>query len=322
MGLTVPEEEVAKILASLNLNPKISDGVVSCSIPTSRPDLTLPENLIKEVGRIYGYDKIRAIDLPSSTRSNDADNFLRAQVVRTKLLELGFTEIYGYSFAEKGDLQVLKPLQQDKPFLRTNLTDGLKEKIEFNLKNTLFDNELVKVFDIGSVFPKSGEDVRVAIGIGFNKAKFNKSELLTEALAKLGANDIYPIVSDATMVVEFPLSLIKIDNQNSDLLKKHCHEVVYQRFSAFPRIIRDIALFVPEGTSPEEVAEMIKNQAGDLLVRGPILFDEFHKDGRVSLAFRLVFQSYDRTLSDEEIKGVMDKVESELKKQGDFEVRS
>ncbi len=162
----------------------------------------------------------------------------------------------------------------------------------------------------------------MAIGVGFSKAKFNKPDLLGEALSKLGVSDLSPVISNTMVVVEFPLSLVESDNQVSDLLKKYCHEKVYQKFSAFPRIIRDIALFVPEGTSPESVADIITSNAGDLLVRGPVLFDEFHKDGRVSLAFRLVFQSPERTLSDVEIKEVMDKVESELKKQGDFEVRN
>jgi phenylalanyl-tRNA synthetase beta subunit len=119
LGVEVPEGVVVEILTSLNLKPQVGSGVVTCVVPATRPDIVLPENLIKEVGRIYGYDKIVVTNLPETDRVTDADNFLRTQIVRAKLVELGFTEIYGYSFAETGDLQVLKPLQQDKPFLRT-----------------------------------------------------------------------------------------------------------------------------------------------------------------------------------------------------------
>ncbi len=321
LGVEVPEGVVVEILTSLNLKPQVGSEVVTCIVPATRPDIVLPENLIKEVGRIYGYDKIVVTNLPETIRVTDADNFLRIQIVRAKLVELGFTEIYGYSFAEMGDLQVLKPLQQDKPFLRTNLTDGLKEKIELNLKNILFDSELVKVFDIGSVFPSDGEEVRVVLGFGFSKAKFHQPEFLTEALAKLGVNNISPITSETTAIIEFPLDLITVDQEDLELLKNYCQPVTYKKFSAFPRITRDIALFVPEGTSPESVAEMIKSQAGNLLVRGPVLFDEFNKDGRVSLAFRLVFQSYDRTLSDVEVSMVMSRVISALEENSTFEVR-
>jgi hypothetical protein len=129
-----------------------------------------------------------------------------------------------------------------------------------NLKNILFDSELVKVFDIGSVFPGSGEEVRVVIGVGFSKAKFNKSDFLTEALAKLGVNNISPITSETTAIIEFPLTLITVDQKDLELLKNYCQSVTYKKFSAFPRITRDIALFVPEGTGPESVAEMIKSR--------------------------------------------------------------
>ena len=55
---------------------------------------------------------------------------------------------------------------------------------------------------------------------------------------------------------------------------------------------------------------------GCLVVRGPELFDEFSKEGKKSLAFRLVFQSSDRTLSDEEVNKVMERVYAALTKQG------
>ncbi|MCX6713458.1 MAG: hypothetical protein NTY66_04625 [Candidatus Vogelbacteria bacterium] len=65
---------------------------------------------------------------------------------------------------------------------------------------------------------------------------------------------------------------------------------------------------------------VIKNSAGTLLFDGPVQFDRFEKDGRISLAFRQVFQSYDKTLSDEEVNGIMDKVIAALEGKG-WEVR-
>ncbi len=81
-----------------------------------------------------------------------------------------------------------------------------------------------------------------------------------------------------------------------------------------------MALFVPPEMSPESVAEIIRENAGDLVIRGPELFDEFSKDGKKSLAFRLVFQSFDRTLTDEEVNKVMENVYAALKEKG-WEVR-
>ena len=83
-------------------------------------------------------------------------------------------------------------------------------------------------------------------------------------------------------------------------------------FSVYPFIVRDVALFIPPETTPESVGKIIKENAGSLVVRGPELFDEFTKDAKKSLAFRLVFQSFDRTLSDDEVNKIMEKVYTAL----------
>ncbi len=90
----------------------------------------------------------------------------------------------------------------------------------------------------------------------------------------------------------------------------------FKMWSLFPFIARDMAVWVPENVSSEEVMKLIKENTGELVVRGPELFDEFKKDGKVSYAFRTVFQSYDRTLTDTEINAVMDKVKAAVEGQG------
>ena len=75
---------------------------------------------------------------------------------------------------------------------------------------------------------------------------------------------------------------------------------------------RDIAVWVPEGTTPETLSDIYKDFGTELLVKEPKLFDQFTKDGRTSYAYRLVFQSYNRTLIEDEIniimKNITDKV--------------
>jgi len=90
----------------------------------------------------------------------------------------------------------------------------------------------------------------------------------------------------------------------------------YKKISSYPRIVRDIAVWVPEGEGVERVANIIKKPAGGLLVEGPVLFDEFKKDGKTSYAFRIVFQSYERTLTDAEMNEVMNKITEKIKEQG------
>jgi phenylalanyl-tRNA synthetase beta subunit len=92
-------------------------------------------------------------------------------------------------------------------------------------------------------------------------------------------------------------------------------------WSLFPFIARDIAVWVPEEISSDNVLNFIKDNMGDMVVRGPELFDEFKKDGKTSYAFRLVFQSYDRTLTDAEINDVMTQITNKIKEKDGWQVR-
>ena len=104
-------------------------------------------------------------------------------------------------------------------------------------------------------------------------------------------------------------------NSNSQKDKK------FTMWSLFPFIARDVAVWVPEGISSEEVGKIIKDNAGDMVIRGPELFDEFKKDGKISYAFRLIFQSYERTLTDAEINEIMTKITNKIKEKNGWQVR-
>ena len=92
-------------------------------------------------------------------------------------------------------------------------------------------------------------------------------------------------------------------------------------WSLFPFIARDVAVWVPEGVKSVDVEKIIKENMGNMVMRGPELFDEFKKDGKVSYAFRIVFQSYDRTLTDAEVNEVMEKITDKIKKNKGWQVR-
>ena len=95
----------------------------------------------------------------------------------------------------------------------------------------------------------------------------------------------------------------------------------FTMWSLFPFIARDVAVWVPENVSSADVEKVIKDNAGELVVRGPELFDEFKKEGKISYAFRTVFQSYDRTLTDAEINEIMAKITNKIKENSGWQVR-
>jgi phenylalanyl-tRNA synthetase beta chain len=101
----------------------------------------------------------------------------------------------------------------------------------------------------------------------------------------------------------------------------------YKKLSDYPFMVRDIAVFVPgDKTHKDELWTVIERNASDLLVRHE-LFDVFEKKNKetgeiekTSFAFRLVFQSYEKTLTDEEINKIMVKINDALVNQK-WEVR-
>jgi phenylalanyl-tRNA synthetase alpha chain len=83
---------------------------------------------------------------------------------------------------------------------------------------------------------------------------------------------------------------------------------------------RDIALWTPEGTDSTALCTLISKEAGPLLARID-QFDTFTKEGRTSYAYRLVFESMERTLSDEEVNPIMERITTLLNATEGYEVR-
>lgn len=355
LGVIVSPVEIKDILLRLGfvVDKETGEGL-ELNIPFWRVDLEEDINLIEEIGRIYGYEKIKPKligieDGPLKTPQGPSlmtisfaeKSFAVKNKLREILVKAGFVEVMGYALTDRGEVELANPLASDKAWLRSNLTDWLKEKINFNLNNVLFDTEAVKIFEIGKVF-KAGfvEQTNIAIGIGYRKkvkgvdinkefedikGKISRALKLPES-SSLGVAQGLPSgsgTSETLLAQEFNLDeLIEEVGEvgPTDLSSFNSLAFNYQPISPYPRIVRDVAVWVSEDTKTEEVADLIKSSLNELCVLGPVLFDEFSKEGRRSLAFRLVFQSYDRTLSDDEANLELNKVIESLESKS-YEVR-
>ncbi len=299
LGEEVSSEDITQILKRYNISYTEENGEFEITVPPMRLDLTLEEDMAEEIGRILGYDKVKPKLPKINFKPKVNETFAKISYARNKLLEEGYSEVMTYAFRDTGEVEVLASAS-DKKFLRTNLKDGLTESIKLNALNSpLLNNSETKVFEIGAVFGKSGEEIHVAYGDKKKVTEMSLSEFAASASLDASAQDL----------------LLR----NVDHSQKHTREA-FSMWSLFPFIARDVAVWVPENIKSEEVAKVIKENAGDLVVRGPELFDEFKKGEKVSFAFRIVFQSDGRTLTDAEINEVMDKVKSALGNAG-WEVR-
>jgi phenylalanyl-tRNA synthetase beta subunit len=210
--------------------------------------------------------------------------------------------------------------------MRANIKDGLSGALELNAKNApLLGLDVVKIFEVGTIFKKDGEYTSLAMGIKAVVGKQGKAEnILREDIAKL----LKELNSKSEIKVIDGIFEITLDNIIK-LLPEPSHynsamtwdtDARFTQWSQYPFILRDIAVWVPKSVSDEDVLKVILENATDLLVRHD-KFDEFEKDGRISFAWHLVFQSKEKTLTDDEVGDIMQKITSALNANGGWEVR-
>lgn len=333
LGLSMSEEEVSDILDRFGFPVKKDGETFVVEVPFERLDVRIKEDLIEEVGRIYGYEKITPV-VPSPQKPAGINKrFYYAEKIRKFLLERGFSEVYTSSFRGEGNVELASAVASDKNFLRQNLTKNLADVLTRNFHNApLLGLSSVNVFEIGTVFDGKKEIYTLAfaswMGEGGKRegaAKAYLAETKTELEEVLGTNlgVQLPSYGGTAFEADFGSLLSSFpDPVAYENLELKTSEVAYKPFSQYPFILRDIALWVPANLGVElpSVEAAIRGEAGALLVRLDH-FDSFEKEGKVSHAFHLVFQSFDRTLSDSEINEVMQKVVSKLESNQDFKVR-
>lgn len=293
------------------------------TIPHERLDIRIKEDLIEEIGKTIGYDKVPAVPLQKSNVPVGVNKtFFYANKIRNILVQEGFSEIYTSSFAGTGKVAVENPIAFDKGFLRSDLKDNMLKSLDLNLKNApLLGSEIVKVFEIGKAFKKPTEEkMFLTIGVCGKKAKDLAEKTLDELGERLGSKtkgDVKQVGDKTVIEIDFSDLTEKLPEPKDyeDTLATKMDGVAYRKISPYPFIVRDVALWVQEDVDGETVLEILKEKSGELLARIG-LFDVFKKDGKISYAFRLVFQSQDKTLTDGEINSIMDEIYAELGKRG------
>ncbi len=316
LGLEISAEKMAEILKKYNFSYKQEGDKFSLQVPALRLDLEREEDMAEEFGRIAGYDKI-APEIPKiNFQPRPNETYRKILWAREKLLSEGYSEVMTYTFAEKGEIEV-RESPSDKRFLRTNLSDRLKESAKLNEANVPFLGiDQAKVFEIGTVFMKDHEEIRVAYGQKQRITEMSLDQFCSKGPASFSSGS-FEIRHKADFYLSSAENRVRPDHSENDAgpFSK------FQMWSLYPFISRDIAVWVPEGEGPEKLAELLQTNGTKLLVKKPYIFDTFTKDGRISYAFRLVFQSYERTLTDEEVSQIMLKIEEKIKENPAWQIR-
>lgn len=162
LGTAIPSETIGEIFDRLQFDYEVNGDQFVVTIPTRRPDLTIPEDLIEEVARLYGYDKIPATlpvgeSHPGGLTSRQANR----RRVRQYLEGAGLYQAITYSLTteEKNRLfgfddrfkaiRLSMPMSEERAVLRTTLLPGLLEAVAYNLNRKQMN---VALFEMASVY--------------------------------------------------------------------------------------------------------------------------------------------------------------------------
>ncbi len=133
-------------------------------VPTHRPDIEREADLIEEIARISGYEKIPVIEKVSITLHKRKDDFDLEDKIRENAVALGFNEMVNNPLIPEADakvtgspIEISNPQSQDMEYLRTSLLVSALPVISNNIKKGEKD---IAVFEIGNVFKKLNNQVR------------------------------------------------------------------------------------------------------------------------------------------------------------------
>jgi len=392
IGVKISEKEIKNILERLGFKTKkIKARLIEVTVPTFRLDVSLPEDLIEEIARIYGYNNVVPIS-PIATLIPPVKNLdiFWEDMAKNILKDMGFSEVYNYSFISKKEsdvfnfknlIEIENPLSSDYQYLRPSLIPNLFKNVA---KNKKFSQE-IKIFELGKIFalrqghsaePFGGEPLRAVEPLsrspqGKNGEKrmisvvmtgdafFDAKGVVDVIFNKLGIAKVWydefkptPEESKISCWVQKKCAEIKVNQEEIGFLgeispkileklkisdkvvvfdldfeklsKLASEEHEFRPISSYPAAIQDIAILVPRNVLVEEVLNKIEI-AGGGLVRDVDLFDIYEgeelPDGKKNLAFHIIYQAEDRTLSSAEINKIHKKIISALEENPEWQVR-
>jgi len=366
LGARIPSKQITEILGRLGMQVNPSDKGWNVTPPAWRFDIAIEEDLIEEIGRIYGYNQL-PLRRPQADLAMNRQSESKVSIRRIKqtLVDLGYQEAVTYSFVDPAIQAVVDPTTDPVPLanpisaemavMRTTLWSGLIQAMKYNLHRQ--QNRLL-LFEYGLKFVQQGTVLNQemmlaglvsgrrepeqwstkAQNVDFYDVKGHIESIfsLTGCLEKicfetaehpvlhpgqsacikrdgdrigwLGA--VHPQVAklldlDHTMY----LFEIKADSLQAGRLPK------YQAVSRYPAIRRDLSIVVELGITAQKVRETVEKVAPQMLQKVE-LFDMYMGEGidsgRKSLSLGLTLQDLSRTLTDNEVEEVMQRVIAQL----------
>ncbi len=369
LGTVIPNEEILNVFRKLGFSYKVNGETIKVTVPTRRLDISIKEDLIEEVSRIYGVDNIEGKLPIVPMRKGSYDKTQRE--IRNKMIALGLKEtltyvlindkeVNGYTLDKFEPLKLLDPITEDRNTLRYSIIPSLYKVYEYNKAREQKD---ISIFEIGKGFYKKGEvygeDTKLCVlmsgkystGLNNNKTVdfYVIKGIAEEVLDYLGYSGRYSFMKQEMPKEMHPgqSAMINVNGSNigmigkihpsvtkddvyvleinlDELFTKKVGKMKYKEFSKFPSINKDIALVVDKKSVSKDIEKVIKSAGGSLLTNIEV-FDVYTGVGvgidKKSIAYSLTFSDMKKTLTDEEINGLMDKIIDTVSKKCGAELR-
>ncbi len=354
LGIQIDLKDIKEILKSLEfeVQDKVKENL-QVKIPSFRRDIEIQENLIEEIGRIYGYDKIKPVLHLTGVKAKRNESIFLKNNLRLLFKELGFSEVYNYPFIGKKDKQdfgfnglteIKNPITVDSEYLAPSLIPNLIKNLKLNLK---YEKE-IKLYEIGKIFKGKKESSAISAIIGEKDYRVLKAYLeeifkdfgifrveylpnskkdffskRRSAIIKVNKKEIGKIGHLSAFVGEKLNTDPVLFELDFDVFKDQAMaENEFKPISTFPIAVRDITVVVPSTAYTQEIIEIIKISEASL-IKDIELLDVFNdaKENLKSITFRIYLQAKDRGLTNEEISKVQDKIISNLMKNPAWEVK-
>ncbi len=365
IGIPISGEEMADVFARLRLSFEWQGETFVVAPPSYRFDLEIEEDLIEEVARVHGFERIPAHPPRAAARMSALPEAQRPlHAVRERLAARDYQEVINFSFVEpqweadfageSNPIRLLNPIASQLSVMRTSLIGSLVGNLRYNHARR---QPRIRVFEVGRVFlrdpvsadgPLSVAGVRQPMRVGaaaygtavddqwgesarpvdFFELKADVEALLAPRVARYEAAPhpaFHPgrsaqIVLDGAVAgwlgelhprwqrryeLPQPAVLFELDADAAQKL-----EIPRPRVpSKFPPVVRDVALLV-DSTLPAQALLDAIEAAKPPIVQEVRVFDLYQgkslPNGRKSLAFRVVMQDTERTLTDAEADAARD----------------
>ncbi|NOY05837.1 MAG: phenylalanine--tRNA ligase subunit beta [Chlorobi bacterium] len=213
LGIAIAEDEIRGILERLGIMVDNDGGILKCTIPTFKADVTREIDVIEEIARIHGYDNIPAKEGGEARYTGFFDETAFQNKLRRFLTGAGFDETIAVSLVTKkhatmfsdNAVRLLNPVNAERPYLRPTLAISMLETIATNVHNGISG---LRIFEIGHVFDHSQDKERGTFVRGYLEFERLGIAMYGEVAsrtwyAKERAHDFFDIKGTLTTLLKF-----------------------------------------------------------------------------------------------------------------------